>query len=102
MLPGRWSGIEAPGPRGPVAVAPGPRLEPIVAAPGMELECDVCVVGSGAGGALQRPRQAGLDVVVLEAGGYWSERDFDGAERTGLRRLYRGGGASATDDQGVS
>ena len=44
---------------------------------------------------------AGLDVVVLEAGGYWSERDFDGAERTGLRRLYRGGGASATDDQGV-
>jgi len=44
---------------------------------------------------------AGLDVVVLEAGGYWSERDFDGAERAGLRRLYRGGGAAATDDQGV-
>ena len=46
--------------------------------------------------------QAGLDVVVLEAGGYWSERDFDGAERAGLRRLYRGGGAAATDDQGVA
>ena len=45
--------------------------------------------------------RAGLDVVVLEAGGYWSERDFDGAERAGLRRLYRGGGAAATDDQGV-
>ena len=46
--------------------------------------------------------QAGLDVVVLEAGGYWSKRDFDGAERAGLRRLYRGGGAAATDDQGVA
>ena len=39
---------------------------------------------------------------MLEAGGYWSERDFDGAERAGLRRLYRGGGAAATDDQGVA
>jgi choline dehydrogenase-like flavoprotein len=67
------------------------------------LECDVCVVGSGAGGGVAAAvlAAAGLDVVVLEAGGYWSERDFDGAERTGLRRLYRGGGASATDDQGV-
>ena len=61
------------------------------------------MVGSGAGGGVAAAvlAAAGLDVVVLEAGGYWSERDFDGAERTGFRRLYRGGGASATDDQGV-
>ena len=61
------------------------------------------MIGSGAGGGVAAAvlAAAGLDVVVLEAGGYWSERDFDGAERTGLRRLYRGGGASATDDQGV-
>ena len=106
MLPGRWEEIGYPGPHGPLADAPEPRLQPIVASPGMELEleCDVCVVGSGAGGGVAAAvlAQAGLDVVVLEAGGYWSERDFDGAERAGLRRLYRGGGASATDDQGVS
>jgi long-chain-alcohol oxidase len=101
MLPGRWEEIGYPGPLGPRPDAPAPRLEPIE--PRGELECDVCVVGSGAGGGVAAAvlAAAGLDVVVLEAGGYWSERDFDGAERTGLRRLYRGGGASATDDQGV-
>ena len=103
MLPGRWEAIGYPGPLGPHADAPGPRLEPIEPHGELELECDVCVIGSGAGGGVAAAvlAAAGLDVVVLEAGGYWSERDFDGAERAGLRRLYRGGGASATDDQGV-
>jgi long-chain-alcohol oxidase len=102
-LPGRWEAIGYPGPLGPRADAPEPRLEPIEPRGTLELECDVCVVGSGAGGGVAAAvlAAAGLDVVVLEAGSYWSERDFDGAERTGLRRLYRGGGASATDDQGV-
>jgi len=104
LLPGRWEEIGYPGPLGARGDAPGPRLEPIEAADRLELECDVCVVGSGAGGGVAAAvlAQAGLDVVVLEAGGYWSERDFDGAERAGLRRLYRGGGAAATDDQGVA
>jgi long-chain-alcohol oxidase len=104
MLPGRWEQIGYPGPLGPHPEAPDPRLDPIVAAGPLELECDACVVGSGAGGGVAAAvlAAAGLDVVVLEAGGYFSERDFDGAERAGLRRLYRGGGASATDDQGVA
>ena len=103
MLPGRWEEIGYPGPLGRREDAPAPRLEPLEAQEGLELKCDVCVVGSGAGGGVAAAvlAAAGLDVVVLEAGGYWSERDFDGAERAGLRRLYRGGGASATDDQGV-
>ena len=103
MLPGRWDAVGYPGPLGPHPDAPGPRLEPIEPRGPLELECDVCVVGSGAGGGVAAAvlAAAGLDVVVLEAGGYWSERDFDGAERAGLRRLYRGGGTSATDDQGV-
>src|ERR687897_3437954 len=104
MLPGRWEEIGYPGPLGAREDAPAPRLEPLEAREGLELECDVCVVGSGAGGGVAAAvlAAAGLDVVVLEAGGYWSERDFDGAERTAFRRLYRGGGASATDDQGVA
>ncbi len=104
LLPGRWEEIGYPGPLGRQEEAPAPRLEPLEARDGLELACDVCVVGSGAGGGVTAAvlAQAGLEVVVLEAGGYWSERDFDGAERAALRRLYRGGGASATDDQGVS
>jgi len=101
MLPGRWEEIGYPGPLGPHPDAPAPVLQPVE--PYGELECDVCIVGSGAGGGVAAAvlAAAGLDVIVLEAGGYWSERDFDGAERAGLRRLYRGGGAAATDDQGV-
>jgi long-chain-alcohol oxidase len=103
MLPGRWEEIGYPGPLGPREDAPAPRLEPIQPHGELELECDVCVVGSGAGGGVAAAvlAAAGLDVVVLEQGGYWSERDFDGVERSALRRLYRGGGAAATDDQGV-
>ena len=103
MLPGRWEEIGYPGPRGVHESAPAPALEPLDASSPLALECDVCVVGSGAGGGVAAAvlAAAGLDVVVLEAGGYWSERDFDGAERTGFRRLYRGGGAAATDDQSV-
>ncbi len=101
MLPGRWEEIGYPGPLGLHPDAPAPALQTLEAEG--ELACDVCVVGSGAGGSVAAAvlAAAGLDVVVLEAGGYWSERDFDGAERAGLRRLYRGGGAAATDDQGV-
>ena len=104
MLPGRWEEIGYPGPLGAREDAPAPRLEPLAIGNGLELECDICVVGSGAGGGVAAAvlAGAGLDVVVLEAGGYWSERDFDGAERAGLRRLYRGGGAAATEDQGVA
>ncbi|MDQ3176379.1 MAG: GMC family oxidoreductase N-terminal domain-containing protein [Actinomycetota bacterium] len=103
MLPGRWEAIGYPGPLGPREDAPAPRLQPLDGSVALELDCDVCVVGSGAGGGVAAAvlAAAGLDVVVLEAGGYWTERDFDGAEREGLRRLYRGGGAAATDDQGV-
>jgi long-chain-alcohol oxidase len=67
------------------------------------LDCDVCVVGSGAGGGVAAAvlAQAGLDVVVLEAGGHYEEADFDGAELDGYRRLYHGRGTTATDDHGI-
>ena len=35
---------------------------------------------------------AGLDVVVLEAGGYYDDADFDGGELDGLGRMYMYGG----------
>jgi choline dehydrogenase-like flavoprotein len=64
------------------------------------LDCDVCVVGSGAGGGTAAGvlAAAGLDVVVLEAG---PAPAFSGEELDSLRRLYLEGAAAATEDQGV-
>ena len=44
---------------------------------------------------------AGLDVVIVEAGRYFSERDFDGAELSGFERLYVNGGGMASADASV-
>jgi choline dehydrogenase-like flavoprotein len=61
------------------------------------------VVGSGAGGGTAAAvlAEAGLDVIVVESGGYHAEPDFDGREFEGLQRLYLNGGGLATDDQSV-
>ena len=100
----RWETIGFPGPPGAPAEPPPRRLEPLRIERDTELACDVCVVGSGAGGGVAAAvlARAGLDVVVLEAGGYWSEADFDGAEHPGYDRLYLGGAALATDDRSVA
>lgn len=67
------------------------------------LSCEVCVIGSGAGGATAAAvlSAAGKDVIVLEAGGYYDDADFDGAELGGYRRLYTEGGFAATADHSV-
>ncbi|MCP4873627.1 MAG: GMC family oxidoreductase [Proteobacteria bacterium] len=65
-----------------------------------ERSCDVCIVGSGAGGAVLAARlcAAGLDVVMLEEGGHYTRRDFDGDEVRAFSQLYQGRGAFATAD----
>jgi choline dehydrogenase-like flavoprotein len=67
------------------------------------LHCDVVVVGSGAGGSVlaERLTARGLDVVMLEEGGYWTRRSFDGREDHSYPRLYQEMGNRATDDQSV-
>lgn len=64
---------------------------------GFECSVDVCVVGSGSGGAVvaKELAEAGLSVCVLEEGGYYAPEDyrsFSFAEST--RRMYRGAGAT--------
>jgi len=68
------------------------------------LECDVCVVGSGAAGGVVAAELAasGRDVLVVEAGSEWSGPDFDQHELTGMQRLFREGGLSGTRDLSVS
>jgi long-chain-alcohol oxidase len=92
-----------PGPLGPPTNPPPKTLSPLSITADTELDCDVVVVGSGAGGGTAAGvlASAGLDVVVVEAGGYWSEEDFDGAELSGYARMYLNGGGVATDDQSI-
>ena len=76
-------------------------LHPVTIDRDTDLECDVVIVGSGAGGGTAAGvlAAAGLDVVVIEAGGYYDDEDFDGAEMQ-LTKLYLGAPQS-TADQGV-
>ncbi|HUK65992.1 MAG TPA: GMC family oxidoreductase [Anaeromyxobacteraceae bacterium] len=65
---------------------------------------DVCVVGSGAGGAVVAARLAerGLRVVVLEEGGYYRPSDADMQEGTAYPRLYQDHGQRATADLAIT
>lgn len=60
------------------------------------LDADVVIVGSGAGGAplAAELAEAGLDVVVVEEGRYWTTRDFTADASAAIRALYRDGGAT--------
>jgi ferredoxin len=61
---------------------------------GGELDCDVVVVGSGAGGAVVTAELAagGLDVIVLEEGGYHPTDEFTTEASAMVQKLYRDGG----------
>lgn len=98
-----WDTFGYPGPPGPPPLAPPKALAPLPIAADTTLDCDVCIVGSGAGGGVAAAvlSGAGLDVIVLEGGGYYDDGDFDGGELSALTRLYAGS-PTATHDQSVS
>jgi choline dehydrogenase-like flavoprotein len=98
-----WPGIGYPGPAltpRPDAEAP---IEPYVPADGETLDCDVVVVGSGAGGGTIAGIAAthGKRVVVLESGGNYTERDFRQSEQWANAHLYYRRGPTATDEGNV-
>jgi len=97
-----WEAIGYPGPLGAPGDAPPKQLTPLSVECDTTLDCDVCIVGSGAGGGVAAAvlSQAGLDVVVLERGGYYDDADFDGAELRALTTMYAGA-PGATTDQSV-
>ncbi len=70
----------------------------------LELECDVCVIGSGAGGAWLAHElvAAGKRVVMLEEGGYHTRREFDMTEARAFPNLYQELGNRTTDDLAIS
>ena len=83
---------------GPGEPPPGPRLAELDPDPGGE-DCDVAVVGSGAGGAVAATilAEAGLDVLVLEAGPYLDRRDYPREPLEALTALYRDGGLTIAE-----
>ena len=87
----------------PGAATPGPQAPPLRAAdllpPDDDETCDVVVVGSGAGGATAARllAEAGLDVVVLEAGDYWDAQTYTRDPLESLGRMYRDGGLTVLE-----
>jgi len=67
------------------------------------LTADVCIVGSGAGGAMvaREVAAAGRSVVVVEEGAYVRPQEFTQREEQMLERLYAERGASTTLDSTV-
>src|SRR5215207_5666664 len=62
-------------------------------------ECDVAIVGSGAGGAVCASilAEAGLDVLVLEAGPYMDSSSYPEEPLAALEALYRDGGLTIAE-----
>lgn len=65
---------------------------------------DVCIVGSGPGGAVAAAllAKAGKRVVVLEAGGAYTAARFAGREADAFPALYQDGGSRQTADGAIS
>jgi choline dehydrogenase-like flavoprotein len=99
-----WDVLNYPG---PVSVPPVDRPKKIKtltpSGANQTLEADVCIVGSGAGGAVIACKLArrGYRVVVLEAGGHYNAADFHQLELWGYRHLWYKGGAAPTADGNV-
>ncbi len=98
-----WPAMGYPGPNGPPPDVPK-SIEPVTIAADTTLNCDVVIVGSGAGGGVAASvlAEAGLDVIVLEKGGYQNESDFTHYESEAYRRMYLDGLQTTTADGGVS
>jgi choline dehydrogenase-like flavoprotein len=64
----------------------------------LSLDCGAVIVGSGAGGATMAAElaEAGVDVVLLEEGGYHPTESFTAETGRALRTLYRDGGGGMT------
>lgn len=70
----------------------------------LDLEADVCVIGSGAGGAVTAAvlAEAGRSVIVVEEGGYFTHADFDMREAHTVPRLYQESMQRTTEDLAIS
>ncbi len=68
----------------------------------LALSAEVCVIGSGGGGAVAAAllAEAGRSVVVLEKGPHWTSAEFTQREDQMLPRLFEEAGMRQTEDGG--
>jgi choline dehydrogenase-like flavoprotein len=97
-----WSEIEYPGPqtRMPLGHPQDLKINPILPEKDQTLECDVCVVGSGAGGSVAafELSKRGYAVLVVESGPYATADSFDQGELSMMNKLFDEYGTAATRD----
>ena len=82
-----------------------PRREPYeVLAEDVVERADVCVIGSGAGGAVvaQALARAGRSVVLLERGGYYEGRDMNQRDMDMVPLLWKNGGFNFDDNLSIA
>jgi len=70
----------------------------------LRLAADVVIIGTGAGGGVSAEilASAGLKVVMLEEGGYYTAKDFRMLEAEAYTRLYYDLGARKTKDKAIT
>ena len=66
-------------------------------------QCDVLVIGSGAGGGNTAAKLAsfGLKVIIIDEGPLKTQSDFKMGEKTAYSHLYQDGGARTTSDKAI-
>jgi choline dehydrogenase-like flavoprotein len=98
-----WPAIGYSGPHSPPPDTPKP-IVPLAIQRDTTLDCDVVVVGSGAGGGVVAGElaAAGKSVVVLEKGGYYNETDYSQLELDMFAKLYLDRGAAGTKDRAIT
>ncbi|UOG74615.1 GMC family oxidoreductase N-terminal domain-containing protein [Hymenobacter tibetensis] len=100
-----WPSIGYAGPMPADAVVDVPKpIQTLQPTQAVTYECDVLVIGSGAGGGVVAGElaAAGHDVLVLEKGPYCHGCDFTQREVDMLGKLYDGKGTLSTQDGSIS
>ncbi len=99
-----WEHIGYPGPQLGEVVATEKPINTLQPLQDVTYECEVLVIGSGAGGGVVAGElaAAGQDVLVLEKGPYFHGADFTQREADMLGRLYDARGTLTTQDGGIA
>ncbi|MHB8627595.1 MAG: GMC family oxidoreductase N-terminal domain-containing protein [Aggregatilineales bacterium] len=97
-----WPALGYNGPPNAVPSSDKP-IKPLTFTEETTLRADAVIIGSGAGGGVMAGElaAAGLDVIVVEKGGYYAEADFSGLELSSNQRLFENQGLCTTADLGV-